>query len=444
MTESGMHEQIDQIREIFAYTERFRGKTFVINIANSIIEHPGFPQLAGDLALLHKAGIRTVIVPGARERINDVLERYGIHPCFKDGIRITDPNAIDLVKMAAFDVAHRIMTALSGHGITAVIGNWVKARMRGVVDGVDFGRTGMVDRIHLETAAGIMEQGAVLIFPCIGHNETGDAYNLSSDELTRTAALCLNASKIFFLGVDPVLKESDFNVPTGIKVLDDGRLFRLTPADVQQFLAVNPDCSSRTSLENAALACKSGVLRCHILDGRYSGVLLKEVFSNLGTGVMVYADDYERIRPMESSDVPGVLELMEPLITTGVLVERSREDLERKQKDYWVYAMDGVVHGCIALHPMVDGTAEIAGIAVDPRYTQLGIGRKLISHVESIAAETGICRLFVLTTQTADWFLAQGFHEAAVSDLPTEKVRIYNRERNSRILIKNLFIREKK
>ena len=438
MNTTEIREQVDLIREVFAYTERFRGSTFVIRISNEIVDHPDFPQHAGDIALLHKAGIRIVIIPGARTRIDEVLDRFGAEKRFENGIRISSPESMDLIKMAAFDVAHRIMTALSGHKITAVIGNWVRARSRGVVDGIDYGRTGLVDRIRVEAVTRSLEQGHVPIFPCVGHNESGDPFNLSAEELASTVAGALNAKKLFLLSADPVMTVPEWTVPDSVEVLDDGRIFRMTPAAAKEFLLLNPGRPEMISLETAAAACRGGIDRAHILDGRQGGVLLKEIFSNLGVGTMLFADAYERLRPMESSDVPGILEIMSPLVAEGILVERTREQLESRRKDYWVYSMDGVVHGCAALHPMGGNMAEIAGLAVDPRYAQLGIGAKLINRLCEKAADDGLEKVFVLTTRTADWFLARGFLEGRIADLPSERREGYDTDRNSRVLVRDI------
>ena len=438
MAQSDIREQVDLIREVFAYADQFRGGTFVIKISNQVVDHPDFPQHARDLALLHKSGIRIVVVPGARKRIDEVLDRFGAEKRFKDDIRISSGEDMDLIKMAAFDVAHRVMTALSGHKITAVIGNWVRARSRGVIGGVDFERTGSVDRVRVEALTRSLEQGHVPIFPCIGHNESGDPFNLSSDELAATVAVALNARKLFILSTDDVMYSPDWTVPENVEVLEDGRIFRMVPDAAEDVVKLNPDKPGRFLLHTAAAACRAGIDRAHILDGRQGGVLLKEIFSNLGVGTMVFADAYERIRPMESSDVPGILDIMRPLIAEGILVERTREELERKQNDYWVYDMDGVVHGCAALHPSTESSAEIAGMAVDARYAQLGIGAKLLDLLTEKAAEDGISRLFVLTTRTADWFLARGFRDGSLSDLPAERREEYNEERNSRVLVKEL------
>ncbi|MCG8452334.1 MAG: amino-acid N-acetyltransferase [Spirochaetales bacterium] len=435
---SDIREQVDLIREVFAYADRFRGQTFVFKIDDQVLGHPDAPQHARDLALLHKSGIRIVLVPGAQERIDEVLHRFGVETQHVDGVRISPPESMDLIKMAAFDAAHRTMTALSGHGITAVIGNWVRARTRGVIQGCDFGRTGTVDRIRVDAVLRSLDQGHVPIFPCVGHNEAGDPFNLSSDELAITLARALGAKKIFFLTHHDGITSPPWEIPEGVEILDDGRVFRMTPSCAQEFISINPNLPQRRILKGAAEACRNNVDRAHILDGKVGGVLLKEVFSNLGMGTMVYSDAYERLRPMVSSDIPGVLEIMRPLVSEKVLVPRTAEDLERDKNDFWVYAMDGVVHGCAALHPQEDDSAEIAGVAVDPQYAQLGIGAKLLERLFQKARDEGHRKLFLLTTRTADWFLARGFSEGSVADLPASRLARYNASRNSRVLIKNL------
>jgi len=437
MNVSDIRERVELIREVFTYTERFKNSTFVIKIDNDIIDHSDFPQHARDIALLQKTGIRTIIVPGARKRIDEVLNQFGLETRFVDGMRICDAESISFVKMAAFDIAHGIMSALSGHGITAVIGNWARARSKGVVDGVDYGRAGSVDRINVEAVSRSLEDGHVPIFPCVGHNENGDPLNLCSDELAGTVARGLHAQKLFFLTPHPVLQAADWELSEGVSGLDDGRLLGMSPEALSVFLAANPDIPTRKALETAAKACRGGINRAHILDGRQGGVLLHECFSNLGVGTMVYADAYEYLRPMERADVPSVLEIMRPLVIEGMLVPRSQENLLYRMQDYWVYDMDGVAHGCAALHRHDGEYAEIAGVAVDPRFAQLGIGMKLVACLLEKARDEGCRRVFALSTQATDWFLAQGFKEGSVNDLPAKRREKYDEVRNSRVLIRD-------
>ena len=126
-----VHEHVNVIREVFQYSLAFSGKTFVIQVDDAIVLHHDTSTLSTftrDLGLLHQAGIRIVLVAGASRRIDEILGRYGVNTESRDGVRISTPEAIPFVKMAAFDSANRIMTSLSGLGINAVIGNWVRAR----------------------------------------------------------------------------------------------------------------------------------------------------------------------------------------------------------------------------------------------------------------------------------------------------------------------------
>jgi len=433
-----LREQVDLIREVFAYSERFRDAIFVIKISSQIIDHPDFPQHAADLALLHKAGIRIVIVPGPRKKIDEVFVRYGVEKKYIGAIQVSDSETVELIKMAAFDAAHRVMTALSGHGIIPLIGDWIKARSRGVHQGRDFGSSGIVDRVRIESVIRSLELGYLLIFPCIGHSDVGQPFILSSNELAQNIASSLGAKKLFLLTADPVMRIAEWKAPKGAEILEDGRIFRMLPDVAARLAAMNPDKPGRVSLDTAATACRAGIERSHILDGRQSGILLKEVFSNLGAGTMVFADAYERLRPMKSSDVSGILGIMKPLVTQGILVRRTREELVDRQSDYWVYSMDGVVLGCAALHIHDELSAEIAGVAVDTRYAQLGIGRKLIARLLEEAAKIGIRKVFALSSRTFDWFFSQGFHEASISSLPARRQREYDAGRSPRILIKEL------
>src|SRR5208283_746071 len=125
-------DRVDTIREVFSYLKQFRGTTFVVRIENAVLEDPLFSVIVNDLALMHEAGIRVALVPSAKERIDEVLRRYEVPYSVMKGVRITSEEAIPFIKMAAFDVSNRVMTMLSANGMTAVIGNWVRARGIGV------------------------------------------------------------------------------------------------------------------------------------------------------------------------------------------------------------------------------------------------------------------------------------------------------------------------
>ena len=147
MATDGKNLRAENMRELFSYVKRFHGGRFVIKIEGGLIDDELLPALVQDLSLLAGVGIRLLVVVGAREKIDSVLRTYGIETKMIDGIRISPPEALPLIEMAAFDNATKIMTRLTGRGLDAVIGNWVRARTAGVRNGVDFQNTGDVERI---------------------------------------------------------------------------------------------------------------------------------------------------------------------------------------------------------------------------------------------------------------------------------------------------------
>lgn len=435
MNGNSPREHVDLIREVFSYSRRFRNSLFVFKIDCPIIEHPSFSLLVKDLALLHQNDIKVVIVPGARERINEVLNRYEISQYSEGGIRISSEKAIDFIRMAAFDISNKVMTFLSGCNIQSVIGNWVRARTLGVVDGKDYEYTGRVDRVRTEAVESLLQGGYIPIFPCIGWNANGAPYNISSDELAGTIASSMKASKLFFLSAGEVPSKNSCALPEDVTPVEKGRISKLSLPQTERLISMNEGNPLVGRLRLAMKACGEGVHRVHLLDGRVEGVVLQEIFSNLGIGTMIYSNVYERIRPMAKQDIGGVLSLMRPLIDQGVLIPRDRRELENSLDDYAVYAVDDIIHGCGALHLYGGGKGEIAGIAVDKRFTHLDIGGKILSYLLQRAGERKLKEVFVLTTQSSDWFLTMGFLPGGLEDLPLEKRRLYNKDRNSRILV---------
>jgi amino-acid N-acetyltransferase len=174
------------------------------------------------------------------------------------------------------------------------------------------------------------------------------------------------------------------------------------------------------------------------VDGREDGAILRELFSNLGSGTMLYTDEYESIRPLRSSDIPVILKLMDPLMRQGILVRRNAEQILEKKADFAVFEIDGSVHACGALHDRGEAQGEIAAVATDPLYADMGLGRRVVGYLVDKARKKGFRRVFVLTTHTQDWFESLGFREAAVDSLPERRRKVYDRERRSKIFALDL------
>jgi amino-acid N-acetyltransferase len=435
---------VELIREAFHYQSRFEGSTMVFKIDFPVTEDPAFPFLVKDLALLAQTGFRVLIVPGAKEWIDSVLAEYGIVSPYRLSHRITTAASIPFVEMAAFHVAARFMTGLAGSRVDAVSGNFVRARGLGVVEGTDMEHTGAVDKILTDSLTKTLDQGMAPILPCIGYSPAGKPYNVASDEIALAAAEALGAVKLFFVSLGAGLGARDYKLPEGIELGEDGRVVRLTPAEAEAVLQANAagQAGGRRDrpLEELRLALKAsraGVERIHIVNGREDGAILRELFSNLGSGVMLYSDEYEAIRPLRSSDIPVILRLMDPLVRQGILVKRGAEQILEKKDDFAVFEIDGSVHGCGALHDW-GGQGEIAAIATDPLYADMGMGRRLVGYLISQARKKGLSRVFVLTTHTQDWFELLGFKEAGVESLPESRRRVYDHSRRSKVFTLDL------
>jgi amino-acid N-acetyltransferase len=447
---------MDLVREAFHYQSRFSGSTMVFRIDFPVTQEPGFPSLMKDLALLAQTGFKVVIVPGAKEWIDSVLAEYGIEtdyvtqgsgePAPEPGrggvpLRLTAGRVMPFVEMAAFHVATRFMTALSADRTDSVIGSFVRARGLGVLDGTDMECTGRVEKILTGPISRVLDLGMVPILPCIGWGPSGKSYNVSSDEIALAAAAALEAVKFFVVSAGQgIFREGGYILPDPPD--SDLESIRLTLPEAEKVLELN---RGRKGTNNRALddlglaiaASKTGVERVHIVDGREEGAVLKELFSNLGSGTMVYADEYEAIRPVKTSDIPDMLRIMEPLMRQGILVRRSQEDILCKKDDYSVFGIDGRVHACGALHRYgADG--EIAAVAVDPGYADMGLGRRMVGFLVSKAKRGGLKNVFILTTRTQDWFETLGFIEGSKESLPVERQKTYDGERRSKVFILKL------
>lgn len=172
---------------------------------------------------------------------------------------------------------------------------------------------------------------------------------------------------------------------------------------------------------------------------KLDGGLLRELFSRDGIGTLVTGEIFEGVRPGSSADVPGLLELLEPLEAEGILVRRPREMLERDIHRFIVIERDGMIVGCCALIPYPDeGIAELAAVAVHPTYRHHGRADQLLQYVEKQCRDQGLRRVFVLTTQTSHWFQERGFVPASVKELPADKRSKYDPQRRSKVLVKQL------
>ena len=421
------------------YIHAHRGKTFVVQMSGEVISSEGFQHLMHDVALLNSLGVRLVIVSGDRPQIDTLLHERGIQSTYVRDMRVTDEAALTCVQEAVGSVRIKIESLLSmglpnspmaDARIKVASGNFVTAKPAGIVDGVDLQYTGQIRSVDSSSINTRLDNGEIVLLPALGYSLTGEIFNLSSIDLATQCAIELSADKLLFIVKEPELKDDKGNL-----------ICQITQAEAEILVADKGKLNekSRRYLGAGILACRKGVKRIHFIDQGIDGVLLQELFSRDGIGTLLSTSSFDAIRPARNEDIGGILKLISPLEEGGVLVRRSREKMETEINDYTVLTRDDSVIACTALHIYGDEkVAELACLVVHPDYEKNAKGRELYDRVEKEAIAKGITKLFVLTTHARHWFLEQGFIEASVEELPVEKKELYNYQRNSKVLIKNL------
>lgn len=434
-----MEEQfVKWLRAAAPYIHAFRGQTFVVAFPGELVQDGKLTVLAHDISLLHALGIKVVLVHGSRPQVEEQLHLRQVENQYYKGIRITDAVALECVKEAAGELRLDIEAAFSqglpntpmAHAAVRIIsGNFVTATPLGIIDGTDLKWTGRVRRIAAESIQPILDTGGLVLLSPLGYSPTGEAFNVLMEDVAVSAAQALNAQKLIFLTETPAIKDAEQN-----------QVFDITPPQVEKMLAQGVvEENAAYYLKCAARSCVSGTPRAHLVPYATDGAILIELFTHDGVGTMVTPQNVEFLREASIADVGAILKLIEPLEAKGVLVKRSREVLEREIGHFSVLEHDGVIYGCAALyHFPAEKMAEMACLIVDPEIQGEGDGERILNHMENRARELGVEILFILTTQTAHWFLRQGFVYAGVDRLPKDKQRIYNWQRRSQVLIKKL------
>jgi amino-acid N-acetyltransferase len=432
---SNTQDYVQWFRGAAPYIKAHRDTTSVIMISDEVIYSDRFIGLVHDIALLNHLGMKLVVLHGSRNSIDRHLAANGLESRFHDNIRITDSASLPSVLQAINEVrtyfeSHLSMglpnTPMSGSEITLSSGNFVTGMPLGVIGGIDMQHSGKVRTIRHRAIRDLLALNHVVLLSNLGYSRTGEVFNLPTEELACEVARALPADKLLYLHYQ---QDGETPLPS-----------TLSTGDCEELIADDAASESRKNLLRlAAAAIQGGVKRVHFIDQQVDGGLLLELFTRDGYGSMVTNLFYEGSRAATIDDIGGIVSLVEPLETSGVLVVRSREQMELEIRHFEVIEKDGMIIGCIACIPdSTEKCAEIACLAVHDDYRREGLGSMLLNTAEQRARQFGISRLYALTTRTSHWFIEHGFSESGDEVLPQARRNRYDPKRGSKILAKTI------
>ena len=281
-------QKVETLVEALPYIRRFAGSVVVVKYGGNALadntEHDALELFAQDIVLMHLVGIRPVVVHGGGPQISALMERLGKTTEFKDGLRVTDAETVDIARMVLIgQVNPQLVTAINAHGHFAV---GVSGEDAGLIIAkpVDeaLGFVGEVERINPAIISGLVADGFIPVVATVGTDGAGQAYNINADVVAGALAQALQAEKLIYLtDIEGLRRDVD----------DEESLIRQTTADELETLLAGGRIAGGMipKVASCVEALRGGVSRAHILDGRIAHVLMLELFTDAGIGTMIEA-----------------------------------------------------------------------------------------------------------------------------------------------------------
>ena len=272
--------------EALPYIRRFAGQVVVVKYGGNALagatEGDALALFAQDIVLMHQVGMRPVVVHGGGPQINELMRRLGKQAEFRNGLRVTDADTVDIVRMVLIgQVNPQLVAAINVHGPLAVgVSGEDAGLIRAVCRDPDLGFVGDVESINPTILRGLLDEEFIPVVATIGTDAHGQAFNINADTVAGAIAEALGAEKLVYL----------IDIEGLRRVVDDpATLIRQTTPGELDALMIDGTIAGGMipKVESCVHAVRNGVRRAHILDGRIPHVLLLEVFTDEGIGTMV-------------------------------------------------------------------------------------------------------------------------------------------------------------
>jgi acetylglutamate kinase len=280
---SGPEVAVEVLLQALPYIERFRGAVVVVKFGGNAMVRPELAQeFARDVVLMHRIGMRPVVVHGGGPQIGDWLVRMGKETAFIDGRRVTDAETLEVAQMVLMGKVNAdIVTALNTHGPVALGLAGTDARML-VAEPHDpeLGYVGAITEVNPELIERTLAMDLIPVIATIGVDRAGQTYNINADDAATAVAVRLGADKLVFLSDVPGLLE-DVDRPETL-------VTEVTPARIEELIGDGTISGGMVpKMAGCARAVAAGVGSVHIVDGRIPHVLLLELLTDAGVGTMV-------------------------------------------------------------------------------------------------------------------------------------------------------------
>ncbi len=394
------------------YFHIYSGSTFVVLLDQ--ISKDQIVTVAKDIALLSALNIKIILIAPSQPitkpfiiKTEDELEQL-----------LTNTQVIqrkiEVLLNQAFHQYQISSAIISSSAVTT--------KPYGIHNGIDYGFFGKPRSIKKDLLNHLLDSASCLIIPTFGFAPTGETFIMDGLEMAEQVASALQCQKLMILtSAEAIPREMNANQA---KIFSQNSELPLT---------------SRLLIKRCLPAIENGVDRVHILDSKIEGALILELLTRDGIGSMITNEPYDEIKQAELSNIQPLKALMQPLEDDGILKQRSIQELEKDIHNYYLMFRDNSLIGAVAYYPYPEEkTAELASLIVHPDYRKGKKANLLMQFIEQKAIADGFNSIFLLTTQTAHWFMGNGYKEASKQDLPKAKLELYDHSRNSKVFFKYL------